>query len=362
MLNALMAALAILTATVVVPVTTTPQPMNSGRLADRQFLVRTPRGSGYARYFGSASLEGDAAVTKAIVVVHGVLRDADYYYDTGVIAADAAHVLDQTLVIAPQFVEKADLVGRDVSPQTLYWNDQWPGGSDAAAPAPISTYDVFDAIVARLSEARRFPKLREIVIVGHSAGGQIVQRYAVVGNAPQLNPDGRIPVHFVVSNPSSYFYFTDWRPVAQPNCADFDEWRYGLRNAPRYVSGSTAQLEERYVTRHVTYLMGTADTNPNEWDLDRTCGGEAQGPFRFMRAKYYIAYIARRHPEGTAQDYAFVQGVPHDNRRMFTSACGLAVIFGGSTSSCAAAGDLAAFTAAGSPPSRVLPTVRFSRR
>ena len=325
---------------VVVPVTTTPQPDNSGRLADREFLVRTPLGSGYARYFGTSSLDGDPSVTRALILVHGVLRDADYYFDTGVIAANDARRLSGTLVIAPQFVERDDIVGHRLSPQTLYWDSKWPGGSDAIAPAPISTYDVFDAIVARLSDPRRFPALRDIVLAGHSAGGQIVQRYAVVGKAPQLDPGARVPVHLIVSNPSSYFYFTDWRPVPQRNCADFDSWRYGLRDAPRYVGGSAGQLEARYVKRHVTYLMGTADTDPNEEDLDRSCGGEAEGPYRFMRAKYFIAYLARRHPEETAQDYAFVAGVPHDNRRMFTSACGLAVIFGGSTSSCAEASSL----------------------
>jgi hypothetical protein len=90
-----------------VPVTTTPQPDNSGRLADREFLVKTLRGSGYARYFGTSSLDGDAAVTRALIIVHGVLRDADYYYDTGVITANDAHRLADTLVIAPQFVEKS---------------------------------------------------------------------------------------------------------------------------------------------------------------------------------------------------------------------------------------------------------------
>lgn len=328
----------VLLGVVSVPVTTTPQPDNSGRLADREFLVQTPRGSGYARYFGTSSLDGDASVTRAIVIVHGVLRDADYYYDTGVIAANAAHLLDDTLVIAPQFVEKSDLAGYAVNPRTLYWNSQWPGGSDAVAPAPISTYDVFDALISRLSDARRFPKLREIVVAGHSAGGQIVQRYAIVGKAPELDTDAGIPVRLVVSNPSSYLYFTDWRPYPPHDCSDCTAWRYGLRGAPRYVTGTVGELEARYVKRRVMYLMGAADTNPKEEDLDRTCGGEAQGRYRFERAKFYIAYIGGRHPDGTAQRYAFVKGVGHDNRRMFASECGIAAIFGGSMASCAAAG------------------------
>jgi pimeloyl-ACP methyl ester carboxylesterase len=336
--------LSVLILAVVVPVTTTPQPDNAGRLADREFLVTTPLGSGYARYFGTSSLDGDTHVTRALIIVHGVLRDADYYFDTGVIAANDAHALDDTLVIAPQFVEKSELAGHPSTSlgmtRALYWSGTWPGGSDALSPAPISTYDVFDAMLARLSDRSRFPNMREIVIAGHSAGGQIVQRYAVVGKAPQLDAGAAIPVHLVVSNPSSYFYFSDWRPFPQTGCTDFNRWRYGLAGAPRYVVGTASELEARYVARRVTYLMGTADTNPSEDDLDRSCGGEAQGPYRFARAKYFIAYLERGNPNGTNQDYAFVQGVPHDNRLMFTSPCGIAVIFGGSRASCAAAGTV----------------------
>lgn len=336
MFKALLVAALAASATMAAP-TSTPQPDNSGKLANRQFLVVAPRGTGIARYFGSGSLDGNLDATRAVIVVHGVLRDADYYYDTGAIAVARAGA-KHTLLIAPQFVELADLVGHTISRKTLWWSGKWPGGSDALSPARISTYDVFDAMIARLSDRRRFPAMREIVVVGHSAGGQIVQRYAVVGKAPQLDSGSRVRVHLIVANPSSYFYFGNWRPVRQTGCADFNQWRYGLSGAPPYVVGTDAQLERRYVGRHVTYLLGTADTNPREDDLDRTCGGEAQGPYRFARGKNFIAYLARRHPEGTAQDYAFVGGVPHDNRRMFTSACGLGVIFGLSTASCAAKG------------------------
>ncbi|MEO9170727.1 MAG: alpha/beta hydrolase [Candidatus Baltobacteraceae bacterium] len=312
----------------------TPQPDNSGKLADRQFTVNTAEGSGIARYFGSGSLDGDGRATLALIVVHGVLRDADYYFDTGVRSAALANATPYTLVISPQFVEAGDLAGHNVPAATLHWSSKWPGGSPAIAPAPISTYAVFDAMIARLSDRKRFPALRRIVLVGHSAGGQIVQRYAVVGKATQLDSGSRTPVHLIVANPSSYFYFDDTRPAPQQNCPDFNRWRYGLAGAPGYVTGTVSQLEQRYVKRHVTYLLGTADTNPKEDDLDTSCGGEAQGPYRFARGKNFIAYIRERHPEGTAQDYAFVSGVPHDNRRMFDSACGIGAIFNMSESSC----------------------------
>jgi pimeloyl-ACP methyl ester carboxylesterase len=331
----LLSALACIVALVGAAASTPPPDLSSGALADREFLVQTPAGSGYARYFGTGSLEGSADATRAIIIVHGVLRNADEYFDTGKIMLEAAHAND-TLLIAPQFVEQSDLSGHAVSPRTLRWDDEWPGGAYATAPAAVSTYEVFDAMLARLADRARFPQMREVVIVGHSAGGQIVQRYAVVGAGPSMVPN--LHVHFIVANPSSYFYFDNWRPVREANCPRFNHWRYGPIGEPAYVRGTTAQLESRYVTRDVTYLLGTADTDAQEWDLDRTCAGEAQGPYRFARGKTYIAHTHERHPGGTNQDYAFVTGVPHDNRRMFTSPCGIAVIFDRDRSSCGSYG------------------------
>lgn len=320
--------------------TETPQPDNSGKLANRQFAVATAQGTGIARYFGTGSLEGDAGITRALIIVHGVLRDADYYFDTGVRAAQHARELKNTLVISPQFVEAEDLAGQSVPAGTLRWDSKWPGGSPAVAPAPISTYAVFDAMIERLSDRSRFPALREIVLVGHSAGGQIVQRYAVVGRAAQLDAGGGSPVHLIVANPSSYFYFDDTRPVPQQNCPDFNQWRYGLAGAPPYVTGTAAELEKRYMYRRVTYLLGAADTNPKEEDLDVSCGGEAQGPNRFERGWNYIGYIRRLHPLQTAQRYAVVPGVGHDNRRMFDSPCGIAIIFGRNETGCSNFGGI----------------------
>jgi hypothetical protein len=90
--------------------------------------------------------------------------------------------------------------------------------------------------------------------------------------------------------------------------------------------------------------MGEADTNPNEDDLDRNCGGEAQGPYRFARAKYFIEYLAKRHPEGTSQEYAFVPHVHHDNRGMFTSSCGIGVIFEATIQRCGDSGPVSGRT------------------
>ena len=42
----------------------------------------------------------------------------------------------------------------------------------------------------------------------------------------------------------------------------------------------------------------------------------------------YFDYLKKRHPDDLAQQVVEVPGVGHDGLGMFTSACGLAVLFG----------------------------------
>jgi hypothetical protein len=107
-------------------------------------------------------------------------------------------------------------------------------------------------------------------------------------------------------------------------CRRYNRWKYGLEMPPPYVEGNVGELEARFMTRDVTYLLGVLDTDPNHPALDKSCSGEAQGPYRLARGEAYVRYLGLRHPGGTAQSLAEVAGVGHDGRGMFTSACGLA--------------------------------------
>ena len=177
------------------------------------------------------------------------------------------------MIITPQFLIQADITGHGLSPSTLRWapND-WAIGRDAQAPAPISSFDVLDAILARLADQRLFPDLREVVVAGHSAGGRFVQHYAAVGHgqAPLLTEE--VQVRYVVANPSVYLYLDATRPVIPAaECASVDRWEYGLGSGlPRYAlpSPDLARMRAAYLAKNITYLLGTADNDPNQHQLD----------------------------------------------------------------------------------------------
>ena len=273
-------------------------------------------------------------VTRAVITIHGQSRDVlatDRVAHAGLAAASGgASGGADTLLITPGFPRDTDPTDAD----DFRWHrNDWMDGQDADAPGPVSSFAVMDAIVARLADRARFPHLASIVLVGHSGGGQFVQRYAV------LAPDApaRIRMRFVIANASSYAYFSNDRPTAAGGftpyppgeCPGFDRWKYGLEGLPAYA-GTTrpGDLERRYVGRDVTYLLGTLDTDPGLGALDKSCAAEAQGPDHLERGRSYVRYLQQRHPRDLRQRLQLVPGIAHDQAGMLTSAEAVAAIYG----------------------------------
>ncbi len=287
-------------------------------------------------------------IKRAVIVVHGRLRDADKYFDLSMRAAKVSNALTDTLVIAPQMLINADTARHDLAPNVARWTSEgWLGGDVGKAPFAISSFEVLDGVIALLSDRTRFPNLERIVVAAHSGGAQFVQRYAVVGRADQvltaagLQPyaDGSevaagktnvMRVRYVVANPSSYVYFDSTRPKSVERCGEFDHWRYGLVAPVAYVRGDNNALEQRYLTRRVIYMAGGNDADPNHAALDKTCMAETQGANRLERGVNYFAHVQKRaKAQGVNLHHTRVEvpGVAHDADRMFNSVCGMSALF-----------------------------------
>ena len=155
---------------------------------------------------------------------------------------------NETLIIAPHFL-KTKHVQEISNADFLYWQAKpfW-GGSRASFKDRhdicISTYEVVDTILTSLVESGNFQNLQTITIMGHSAGGQMVNRYAACNLfESQVASQNNIKVKYVVTAPSSYLYFSKERPAkgsltkfSLPANADTDynKWAYGLDNLYSY--------------------------------------------------------------------------------------------------------------------------------
>jgi len=269
-------------------------------------------------------------VTRALIIVHGRLRNAQTYLKSGEDAAQSAGQSTNTLVIAPQFLNESDVKRNQLNTQVLRWHgNDWMAGEPSIGPGQVSSYGALDQIIKHLGNHKLFPALKEIVVAGHSGGGQVVQRFALTGHDhPTLKTEG-ISLRYVVANPSSYAYFSPQRPVKfdVASCPGFNDWKYGMQKLPEYAKGQNAEmLEQTYVARDITYLLGQKDTDPNHPALDKSCEAETQGAYRLIRGHNYFDYLKQRHPQ-LGHKLVEVPGVGHDGDKMFTSPEGRKVLF-----------------------------------
>jgi pimeloyl-ACP methyl ester carboxylesterase len=206
-------------------------------VADQRLMVKGAAGAGVLPLYVSGDWSrAEPGVTRAVLVFHGLLRDADVYLKSGEAAlAEAGQAGRGTLLIVPQFLADRDIEPHDLPANTLRWGQEsWMAGDPAHAPAPVSSFEAIDAILAHLADRTLFPHLKNVVVAGHSGGGQVVERYAVVGRGEAVLAAEGIHVRYVVANPSSYVYFSKDRPrpgggtgpfEGAAACPAFNEWK-----------------------------------------------------------------------------------------------------------------------------------------
>jgi len=110
-------------------------------------------------YFANFQLDSlDPGIRKAIIIIHGMNRNAgDYYHNMREAASMSTYYTDSLLVIAPQFLEEEDLDPNHLDNSYLYWSSGWKSGSNSKnnsghpRPVRISSYAVVDTLMMRLA-------------------------------------------------------------------------------------------------------------------------------------------------------------------------------------------------------------------
>jgi site-specific recombinase XerD len=155
-----------------------------------------PGGAKLAAY-SNFPMTGSAQVTHAMLVVHGAGRDAAVTFTAMMQAAGKAGAnVDHTMVLAPWFKTAQDSPS---SGEAVWSSGGWKIGdaSTGGGGEPISSFQATDDLLYTWADRAKFPNLRWITVVGHSAGGQFTDRYATFGQAPSHVPG--LLVSFVVA-------------------------------------------------------------------------------------------------------------------------------------------------------------------
>src|SRR5262249_10046959 len=92
-------------------------------LCDDQFSFQVGRNTYEIPYSHNFALDvQNPDITRVIIALHGVEREATSTFDDVLSAARSAGADGSTLIIAPQFLNEADIVANDLASDFLYWN------------------------------------------------------------------------------------------------------------------------------------------------------------------------------------------------------------------------------------------------
>ena len=281
-------------------------------------------------------------INRLVIVVHGAGR-SNISYERLHDVAIAKNVNDTTFIFAPQFLVDNDIAENSLGTEVLYWPGGWRQGhlSSDNGLGRISSFEVVNQIATGI--VTNNPGITNVVIAGHSAGGQYAQRFAATS---QLERELKvvsdsIKLRYIPANPSSMVYMDAKRRVAgsvdqfavpgSENCSGYDDYKYGLGgNLNSFIKsiGGANQVRAQFPSRDVRYLLGENDNNLNSSSLDKSCAANLQGQQRLERGIIFYNYIRDFFGESVHDSHvmAISSDVGHSSS-IFTAGCGLSFIF-----------------------------------
>ncbi|KAH8659872.1 hypothetical protein BX600DRAFT_466868 [Xylariales sp. PMI_506] len=308
----------------------------------------------------SGSRPVDADLRRAVIVIHGARNDPWNYHAAMIQAlqlVDEDEVsLDTVAITAPYFPNDDDAgtgfpynpsgataADKYPSPALAWYDDNWSGGANNQYPPntrTVSGFDVLDQIIQWYGNKDRFPNINQIIVSGHSMGGQMVNRFAAVGKtADQLGID--TPVSYWIGDPNSLVWFAESRPLSTSKCpTGYDNWREGFANYNTYgtpqstamtynvdlVNSGRDALLANYNSRTIAYARASRDKgdyNPDDECVTYTTGAERNERFFLFLKNYPPTCTDTAGPCRTVD----IVNSSHDAPTMFQDVSGRARLF-----------------------------------
>ncbi len=260
-------------------------------------------------------------LTSAIIVVHGVDRNADDYFSylTSTLIND--NLEESTVLVAPWFQDNSQ-----AGTNGLYWNtSNWREGQNSSNSMGISSFSVIDTIISRLADKQHFPNLKTIIITGHSSGAAFTDVYAASNTSDAKYPD--IDFEYIIANSQFFYYPNDYRydegsgtfyKATKADCSTFNDWPFGYYgDIPAYLNDVAHDtLNKHFAERNVIYLLGNG-TQPDP-SLSNNCHSSILGSTRFKRGEHMFAFMNEFFPENK-HSKKIVQGIGHNGEKMYKS-------------------------------------------
>jgi len=277
-------------------------------------------------------------IKRLILAIHSSNYNADLYVNNTHKVATLLHKEKTSLILAPQFITKSLLSKKS---DFLHWQTYPFLGSSRAIykgeKVRVSAFEVLDSLINKIIQSKQFENLKQVVLLGHSAGAQFVNRYAAYKGSNSYS----LPIRYIVMAPSSYLYFDKMRSkkgyknkfeIPSVESVKYNKWAFGLEklyevHRRNKVDGS--KMIENYKSCEVIYLVGSKDNDPNDATLSKKYGAILQGAHRLQRAKTYYRYLQKFYTKEIMkkQHFHIIKGVGHSSKALISSSIAKKYIF-----------------------------------
>jgi hypothetical protein len=272
--------------------------------------------SNYDIYEDKAKWEN---LKKAVIVIHGGSFNADDYFGYLTSTFQDLGLSNSTVLISPHFKREAE------NSDDLYWRPYiYRDGKLSGSQLKISSFEVLDIIIDRLSNKELFPVLDEIIVTGTSSGGRMTHTYAAANRSESKYSS--INFEYIVSN-SQYFYYPNSERINEQTnnlyspsgCSGMNNWPFGYQNVPEYINVLDKEsFDNIFINRSVTYLNGNGNYENGDINTDN-CEYVLLGSTRFKRGENIFRYMNLKYNDNHNHKRVIVDGVSHNGRRMYQS-------------------------------------------
>jgi hypothetical protein len=269
-----------------------------------------------------------------IIMIHGAGLNAFKTFATGQKIIESLGMPKiRFWVLAPQIIEGVKLDEKGL----LFWDRRWRSGGMSLSTGlnkdlpSLSSFEVIDRLIDVAIKLN--PGINRIVILGHSAGGQFIVRYAAINSRHESLEQQGISIRYVVANSSSYPYLDPIRFHVDSegemlitsrevlvSCPGYNKYKYGLEELYGYAETLSLQIiRTRLLTRPVMFVLGMADSD-RDWGLDKSCEADVQGENRYERGLLYRRHLKAfaKSPPKSRHIWLEIPEVGHEATEIFT--------------------------------------------
>jgi len=251
----------------------------------------------------------------------------------------------EVVIMAPIVLNQDDQAAGGVEPNWLaYRQSNWQMGGSSHFPSlqkgSVTFFSALDKMIDAVMDRRWFPNVKQVVVAGHSLGGQAAMRYALTRKQRRYESN----IKFWVGNPGSWTWLTNnteatpapnWDPknLNGQNCtADVDTWPYGLggntskiaKYGRKRVLANVSDAVALYRWRNIQYALALLDNGSG----DTHCPAQYQGYNHLHRGSNFALALAQM-PGGWPVNHSlnYVAGVSHQDYAMYADTRSMQYIF-----------------------------------